>query len=143
MNKKIIQTAIKMCEKAYAPFSKYKVGSAVEIESGKIIGGCNIESSSYGLTCCAERVALSTASTNYPGVKIKKIAITANSKNFNLTEPAGPCGLCRQVLIEFENKQGCNIEILLFNDNKFIKFASAKNLLPFYFQETQLKKSIL
>ena len=143
MSKKTIQTAVKMCEKAYAPFSKYKVGSAVEIESGEIIGGCNIESSSYGLTCCAERVALSTASTNYPGIKIKKIAITANSKNFNLTEPAGPCGLCRQVLIEFESKQGCNIELLLFNDNKVIKFASVKNLLPFYFQETQLKKSLL
>ena len=48
MNKKIVQTAIKMCEKAYAPFSKYKVGSAVEVESGEIIGGCNIESIASG-----------------------------------------------------------------------------------------------
>ena len=58
MNKEIIETAIKMCKRAYAPFSNYKVGSAVEVRSGKIIGGCNIESSSYGLTCCAERVAI-------------------------------------------------------------------------------------
>ena len=58
MNKKLIKLAIKMCGKAYAPYSKYKVGSALEVYTGEIIGGCNIESSSYGLTCCAERVAL-------------------------------------------------------------------------------------
>ena len=55
---KVVKEAIKMCERAHAPFSNYKVGSAVEVKSGEIVGGCNIESSSYGLTCCAERVAL-------------------------------------------------------------------------------------
>ena len=55
---KVVIEAIKMYKRAHAPFSNYKVGSAVEVKSGEIVGGCNVESSSYGLTCCAERVAL-------------------------------------------------------------------------------------
>ena len=87
MNKKTIHTAIKMCAKAYAPFSKYKVGSAVEIESGEIIGGCNIESSSYGLTCCAERVALFRAiAEGYR--KFKSIAVATKMQGC-LVELAG------------------------------------------------------
>ena len=136
----LMNKAIKISKSAYAPYSQFHVGAALILDNNEIVLGNNQENASFPCGVCAERVALSTASTNYPGIKIKKIAITANSKNFNLTEPAGPCGLCRQVLIEFESKQGCNIELLLFNDNKVIKFASAKNLLPFYFQETQLKK---
>ena len=58
MNNKLIDEAIKMRKRSYAPYSKYRVGAAVETESGNIIGGCNVESSSYGLTCCAERTAL-------------------------------------------------------------------------------------
>ena len=58
MNQKLIETAIKMREKSHSPFSNYRVGAAVETNSGEIIGGCNVESSSYGLTCCAERTAL-------------------------------------------------------------------------------------
>ena len=61
MNKKIIKIAIQMRQNSYAPYSNYKVGSAVEVISGEIIGGCNVESSSYGLTCCAERIALYNA----------------------------------------------------------------------------------
>ena len=89
---KVVKTAIEMCERAYAPFSNYKVGSAVEVKSGEIVGGCNVESSSYGLTCCAERVALFRAiAEGYH--KFKSITVA--------TRNAGtPCGACRQVIWE-------------------------------------------
>ena len=61
MNQLLIKKAINMRENAHAPYSNYKVGAAVETKTGEIIGGCNIESSSYGLTCCAERTALYSA----------------------------------------------------------------------------------
>ena len=67
MNNKLIDEAIKMRKRSYAPYSKYRVGAAVETESGDIIGGCNVESSSYGLTCCAERVAECYGGHRYPG----------------------------------------------------------------------------
>ena len=70
---------------------------------------------------------------------VKKIAITANSNNFKIKEPVGPCGACRQVLLEYEEKQNSNIEILLFDMRKIIKIARAKDLLPLYFQENKLK----
>ena len=78
MKNKVIELAIKMCEKSHAPFSKYKVGSSVETSTGEIVGGCNIESSSYGLTCCAERVAIFKAiSEGYR--KFKSIAVATKN----------------------------------------------------------------
>ena len=73
---------------------------------------------------------------------MKKIAITAKSKNFEIKGPVGPCGLCRQVLLEYEEKQNINIEILLFDNKKIIKLASAKDLLPLFFQENKLKNNL-
>ena len=87
---KLINTAIKMRNNAIAPFSNYKVGAAVETENGEIIGGCNIENSSYGLTCCAERVALFRAVAE-GNTKFK--ALSVSTKNAGM-----PCGACRQVI---------------------------------------------
>ena len=126
MNKKVVQSAIKMCEKAYAPFSKYKVGSAVEIDSGKIIGGCNIESSSYGLTCCAERVALFRAiAEGYH--KFKSIAIA--------TKNAGtPCGACRQVIWELCG----DIPLYICDGKGLVSTNNSKDLIPDPFDKTKL-----
>ena len=71
---------------------------------------------------------------------IRKIAITAIPKQFKLNSPVGPCGICRQVLLEYEEKQNSEIEILLFDRKKIIKLEKAKDLLPFYFKEDRLKR---
>ena len=126
MNKKIVQTAIKMCEKAYAPFSKYKVGSAVEVESGEIIGGCNIESSSYGLTCCAERVAL-YRSVAEGHTEFEKIAVS--SKN-----ACSPCGACRQVIWELCGE----IPIYICDEKGLVKELKSSYLLPEPFDKSFL-----
>ena len=127
MNKKVIQTAIKMCEKAYAPFSKYKVGSAVEIDSGKIIGGCNIESSSYGLTCCAERVALFRAIAEGYN-KFKSIAVA--TKNAGM-----PCGACRQVIWELCGE----IPVYICDMNGWVKTVYSSKLIPDAFDKKDLR----
>ena len=89
----LIKTAIEMRTKAIVPYSGYKVGAAVQTNTGKIIGGCNIENSSYSLTCCAERVALFRAIAE-GFTKFK--ALSVSTKNTGM-----PCGACRQRIREF------------------------------------------
>ncbi len=93
--KKLIGAAIKAREKACAPYSKFKVGAALLTAKGKIISGANVESASYGLTCCAERIALFKALTE--GEKdFVAIAVVTRMK-----EGGMPCGACRQLLAEY------------------------------------------
>lgn len=127
MNKELIKVALKMRKNAHAPFSNYQVGAAVETESGEIIGGCNVESSSYGLTCCAERVALFRAIAE--GHKYFKTLAVA-------TENGGmPCGACRQVIWDLCKE----IVIQICDEKGEIKTISSSDLLPEPFDETKLK----
>ncbi|HVE16422.1 MAG TPA: cytidine deaminase [Chthoniobacterales bacterium] len=90
-----ILAAMKVREQAYAPYSNFKVGAALVATDGRIFTGCNVENISFGLTMCAERVALGKAVAE--GVReFAAIAIVADT-----TQPVSPCGACRQVLAEF------------------------------------------
>jgi len=94
-NKELIKAAADARENAYAPYSKFKVGAAVEAESGQIYIGCNVESASYGLTVCAERVAI------WKGIsrgekRFNRIAVVADTEDLT-----PPCGVCRQIIWEF------------------------------------------
>ncbi|MGH8272606.1 MAG: cytidine deaminase, partial [Bryobacteraceae bacterium] len=82
-------------ERAYAPFSRFAIGAAVEDEHGHIFTGCNIESASYGLTICAERVAVFKAVSEAAG-QLRRVAVVADSETL-----VTPCGACRQILWEF------------------------------------------
>ena len=127
MNKKLIKTAIDMRKKSHSPYSNYRVGAAVETESGKIIGGCNVESSSYGLTCCAERVALYNAiSEGYDNFK----SMAISTKNGGM-----PCGACRQVIWDLCN----DIKIYICNGKELLKTIDSSDLLPDAFDESFLK----
>ena len=127
MNKKLIKAAIDMRKKSHSPYSNYRVGAAVETESGKIIGGCNVESSSYGLTCCAERVALYSAISEGHD-NFKSMAIS--------TENGGmPCGACRQVIWDLCN----DIKIYICNGKELLRTIDSSDLLPDAFDESFLK----
>jgi len=141
VDKDLMKRASEVANSAYAPYSSFHVGAALILENDHVVVGNNQENSSFPCGICAERVALFSAGTNYPNLLIKKIAITAVSKDFNLENPVGPCGLCRQVLIECEDKQGLDIEIILFNKKQVIKLNKAKDLLPFFFKEEKLKRT--
>ncbi len=127
MNNKLIDEAIKMRKRSYAPYSKYRVGAAVETESGDIIGGCNVESSSYGLTCCAERIALFRAIAE--GYK-KFIGIAVATNNGGM-----PCGACRQVIWDLCKE----IPVYICNDNGHIKTILSSELMPDAFDGSVLK----
>ena len=122
----LIKTAIEMRTKAIVPYSGYKVGAAVQTNTGKIIGGCNIENSSYSLTCCAERVALFRAIAE-GFTKFK--ALSVSTKNTGM-----PCGACRQVIWDLCG----NKPIYICEDSGLINTLDTKGLLPHPFDKTKL-----
>lgn len=119
---KLIQNALNVQKKAYAPYSKFYVGAAVLGENDKIYCGCNIENASYGLTICAERNAIFQMATNQI-YRIKAIAIVGSCN-----QPCAPCGACRQVIREFANP---DVSILLCNQQgKLLITTTLEELLP-------------
>ncbi|MCX8015232.1 MAG: cytidine deaminase [candidate division WOR-3 bacterium] len=121
---KLIKTAKQASKLAYAPYSQFKVGSALLTKSNKIYSGANIENASYGLTICAERVAIFKAISE--GEKeFKAMAIYTKTKDFTM-----PCGACRQVLNEFSPK----IDLILINAAGKIKRTKLTKLLPHPFK---------
>ena len=119
---KLIAAAVRAREGAVAPYSKFKVGAALLTRSGEIIGGANVESASYGLTCCAERVALFNALT--AGKKnFTAIAVVARVENGPM-----PCGACRQLLAEYAPQA----KVFVADTANFKKISafSVKQLLP-------------
>jgi cytidine deaminase len=97
MRKKLEKAAAKVMTKAHAPYSKFRVGSAILLTNGKIFSGCNVENASYGMTNCAERTAIFSAVAELgPKIEIQAVAV-ANDQGV----PCSPCGACRQVIYEF------------------------------------------
>tara|TARA_B100001250_G_scaffold223861_1_gene191958 strand:- start:422 stop:802 length:381 start_codon:yes stop_codon:yes gene_type:complete len=126
MNDQLIEEAINMREHAIAPYSKYKVGSAVLTDSGKIFGGCNVESSSYGLTCCAERIALYNAISN-GYTKFTALAVATKNGGY-------PCGACLQVIWDLCGE----ISIYISDISGNIKNKTSSELLPNAFDKSSL-----
>lgn len=114
----LINTAIDMMHKAHAPYSKFHVGAALQISTGEIIGGCNIESASYGLTICAERVAIFQAiAQGYQN--ITHLALVTETGSF-------PCGACRQIINEFAPQA----TIIIATPIKILHTTTCDELLP-------------
>ena len=135
----LMEKAVEAREKAYAPYSKFKVGVALLLENNQIILGNNQESAAYPSGMCAERVAIWRASSEFPGVIVKQLAITASSANVLVDRPVGPCGACRQTLSEYEIKQKKPIEIYFMGEEgDIVKTDSLLSLLPFSFDSTYL-----
>lgn len=125
----LMKEAIIAQEKAYSPYSKFKVGAALQTKSGKIFTGCNIENVSYSMTICAERVAVFKAISE-GHTDFEAIAVSASSE-----QPIYPCGACRQVLAEFNPK----IEVFVNHDEKSY---ALYDLLPKSFDQKQLNSKL-
>ena len=139
IHQELIQKAIEAAKKAYAPYSKFKVGAAVLLENGEIIQGNNQENAAYPSGLCAERVAIFYANSKYPNIPIKAIAITANTKNGLIQEPIPPCGSCLQVMLESEKRADSSIQVLLYGQGKITIADSIKQFLPVNFNKEMLK----
>ncbi|MBF2709498.1 cytidine deaminase [Flavobacterium soyangense] len=128
--------AVEVRKNAYAPYSKFRVGTALLLDNGKIVLGSNQENAAFPSGLCAERVAVFQAGSIYPEAKILKMAITAASDTNQTTAPIPPCGSCRQSIAEYEIKQESPIEIYFMGEiGAVYKSESLKNLLPFMFDK--------
>lgn len=135
----LMNQAIEVRKKAYAPYSKFRVGAAILLDNGKVVLGSNQENAAYPSGLCAERVAVFQAGAIYPEAKIVKMAITAASDTNPTQSPIPPCGACRQSLSEYEIKQESPIEIYFMGEvGEIYKSDSLKNLLPFMFDKNLL-----
>jgi cytidine deaminase len=135
----LLEKAREARDKAYAPYSEFKVGAAILMENGSVVTGNNQENAAYPSGMCAERVAAWCALSSHPGLKILKIFISARSENKPVNRPVSPCGSCRQTLAEYEIKQKQPIEVYFSGDTGVIRKAgSVRDLLPFMFDNTLL-----
>ncbi len=124
---------------AYAPYSRYNVGAALRLEDGILIKGNNQENAVYPLGQCAERVVLYAASSQYPNISISHLAV-ATAKELDAGElPPFPCGSCRQVLLEMEQRYDRDIKLYIIGGNRSVCVVeTVKDLLPFAFSKSNL-----
>ncbi len=119
----LIKSAAGAKSRAYAPYSNFRVGAALLASTGKIYTGCNVENASYGLTCCAERVALFKAVSEGER-EFKALALVSDSEEY-----CAPCGACRQVMAEF----GLQMPVYMGNSKGLYRVKTVSELLPFNF----------
>lgn len=136
----LCQAAIDALQTSYSPYSDFKVGSAVMLEDGQIIAGSNQENAVYPLGLCAERVAIFSAASRFPRLKMTKIAVTTAFVEEAGQLPPFPCGSCRHVIFEQETR--CEHEIKVFvisRRGEVYVMTSIKDILPFAFSNEFLK----
>jgi len=139
--KQLVSSAQLAVTTAYAPYSGFLVGASVLLNNGEIINGSNQENVAYPSGLCAERVALFYAGARFPDAKIKTIAVSVMSKNFKVTDVISPCGACRQVMAEYEDKQEQAIKVILHSPTNQVLIANTvESLLPFMFKSPLLKQ---
>ena len=140
-DKQLVANARSAFKTAYAPYSGFLVGASVLLENGEISNGSNQENVAYPSGLCAERVALFYAGAKYPDVKVSTIAVSVLSKNFEVTDVISPCGACRQVMAEYEDKQEQPIKVILHSPTDKVLIANTvESLLPFMFKSPLLKQ---
>ena len=130
----LLRLAHEATKSSYAPYSQFHVGAAVRLANGKFVTGGNIENAAYPSGLCAERVTLFAAQAQYPDVPVEALAITAHSENQNITEPVAPCGACRQVMVQVEQRSGVPLRVLCQGETgPIMVFDGIESLVPFVF----------
>jgi cytidine deaminase len=131
--------AIKAMGNSHSPYSKFRVGAALQLKSGKVILGSNQENVAYPSGLCAERVALFHWGANHPDDPIVTMAVTAHTDEFKILKPVTSCGSCLQVLAECEKMQGQPVRVILFCEDGPVWVTNGiETFLPFLFFEDRL-----
>ena len=132
----LVELAIEATNRSYAPYSHFRVGAAVRLANGIEIIGCNQENAAYPSGLCAERTALFSAGAQYPDEPVEMLAIAARGTDGELTEePTGPCGSCRQVIIESETRSRRRMKILLYGSKYVYVIDGIGQLMPLSFTD--------
>lgn len=135
-DRQLVEQAIEATRRSYAPYSHFHVGAAVRLGNGEIVIGCNQENAAYPSGLCAERTALFAAGALYPDVPVRVLAVAARGTYGEMTEePTGPCGSCRQVIIESETRAKHPIRILLYGRRCVYIIDGIRQLMPLTFSE--------
>ena len=138
-DRELIDKAKEATSRSYAPYSKFSVGAAALLKNGVIVTGTNQENAAYPSGTCAERTTLFYANSQYPDQAVDTLAIAARSETGYLDSPIPPCGACRQVLLETEQRFHQPMRILLYSKNDIYVLEGTKDLLPLSFGGEYLK----
>lgn len=138
-DQELVQAAIKATNNAYANYSRFYVGAALRLENGKMVIGANQENAAFPSGLCAERTAVFAAQANYPDSPIETLAIAGRNEKGVLPDPITPCGACRQVILEIEDRYKKPIRILLYGTQKIYCVRSVKDLLPLSFVDENMR----
>jgi cytidine deaminase len=135
----LVKAARNSAANAYAPYSRFRVGAAVRLESGLIVCGANVENAAFPSGICAERSAISNSVSNHNNDKPVALAIASITDEGITEDPPSPCGSCRQVIAEEEERTGKRIKIILSGKNITRVIESVSDLLPMQFSRENLK----
>ena len=135
----LIQTAIAATENSYSPYSRFQVGAALRLANGKEVMGANQENAAFPSGLCAERSAIFAAQSNYPDQPVTALAIAARNEHGLRHDPIVPCGACRQVILEIEDRYKQPIRILLYGTGGVYVINTVKELLPLQFVSESMK----
>ncbi|PHN01758.1 cytidine deaminase [Flavilitoribacter nigricans] len=138
-DQQLLARAAEQLKYAYAPYSRFRVGAALLLANGEIITGNNVENAAYPMCLCAEQTAMGAAASRFPDVPIVSLAVTVRNEAKLIDTPAGPCGACRQIISEAEDRHRQKISIIMRGESgPVFKLQSAKDLLPVSFSGTFL-----
>jgi len=136
----LLNEARSVTQFAYAPYSNFLVGAFAKLANGETVSGTNQENASFPAGICAERTLMSAASSLFPGVGIETIAISYNNLKGSSDRPISPCGICRQTLMEFQERTQQPIRIILGGLEGSVQILeNAKDLLPLVFGADDMK----
>lgn len=137
--RELIEAAKKATDNSYSPYSHFRVGAALRLSDGRIVIGANQENAAFPSGLCAERSAIFAAQSNWPEQSIESIAIAARNENGFVAVPVSPCGSCRQVMLEMEERYKHPIRVLLYGTQGVHVINSVKDLLPLCFVDANMR----
>lgn len=129
----LCQAAVEALEGSYAPYSHFHVGAAVRLSDGTVVKGANQENAAYPSGLCAERTAMFAAGAQYPGLDMDCIAVVARQNGRICSDPAAPCGACRQVMAQYQAKGGGPMSVIMTGAKRIWKFPDVDSILPLIF----------
>ena len=139
-DQELVAAAIKATDNSYAKYSNFRVGAAVRLADGSVIIGANQENAAFPSGLCAERTAVFAAQAQHPDLYIDVLAIAARNANGLLGDPVTPCGSCRQVVMEIEDRYKHPVRVLLYGTKGVYCISSMKDLMPLSFISTDLER---